>query len=92
VIAKHVFIRGRVQGVGFRVAMIDAAREAGAVGWVRNCRDAAVEAFVQGEASAVTRIVDWCSRGPRGAHVTDVEANEAPLDPALRDFVQRPST
>jgi acylphosphatase len=90
-IAKHVLIRGRVQGVGFRFALIDAAREAGIVGWVRNRYDGAVEAFLQGDASASARIVDWCRRGPPGARVTDIEVNDAPPDSALRDFVQRPS-
>jgi acylphosphatase len=90
-IAKHVLIRGRVQGVGFRFALVDAAREAGVVGWVRNRYDGAVEVFMQGDASGAARIVDWCRRGPPGARVTDIEVDDAPLDPTLRDFVQRPS-
>jgi acylphosphatase len=90
-IAKRLMIRGRVQGVGFRFAMIDVARDAGVVGWVRNRYDGAVEAFVQGDASAVDRVFDWCRRGPPGARVAEMDAGEAPVDPALRDFMQYPS-
>jgi acylphosphatase len=90
-IAKRLMIRGRVQGVGFRFAMIDVAREAGVVGWVRNRYDGVVEAFVQGDASAVDRVVDWCRRGPPGARVAEMDTSEAPVDPALRDFMQLPS-
>ena len=71
--------------------MIDAARDAGVVGWVRNRYDGAVEAFVQGDAAAVERVVDWSRRGPPGARVTEIEAADAPLEPALRDFNQRAS-
>ena len=90
-IAKGVVVRGRVQGVGFRFSMIDAARDAGVVGWVRNRDDGAVEAFVQGDAAAVERVVNWSRRGPPGARVTEIEAADAPLEPALRDFSQRSS-
>jgi acylphosphatase len=88
-IARRIVVRGRVQGVGFRFSMIDAARDAGVVGWVRNRHDGAVEAFVQGDAPAVERVVNWSRRGPPGARVTEIEASDAAPDPALRDFAQR---
>ncbi|HEY2819169.1 MAG TPA: acylphosphatase [Casimicrobiaceae bacterium] len=90
-IAKRALMRGRVQGVGFRFAMVDAARDAQVVGWVRNRRDGTVEAFVQGDAAGVERIVEWCRRGPPGARVADFEATDTPVDSTLRDFSQRPS-
>jgi acylphosphatase len=90
-VATRILIRGRVQGVGFRFAMIDAAREAGVAGWVRNRFDGAVEALVQGDSSAALRMLDWCRRGPPGARVTEVVATDVPVDPALRDFIQCPS-
>ena len=71
--------------------MIDAARDAGVVGWVRNRYDGAVEAFVQGDAEAVERVVGWSRRGPPGAHVTEIETTDSALDTGLRDFTQRTS-
>ncbi|MBP6368461.1 MAG: acylphosphatase, partial [Burkholderiales bacterium] len=47
-IARRLRAHGRVQGVGFRDALVDAAILAGVDGWVRNRRDGSVEAWVQG--------------------------------------------
>lgn len=90
-IARRVVVHGRVQGVGFRDATVQAAFELGVAGWVRNRRDGSVEAFVQGDAGAVERFVEWCRRGPPLARVTDLSASDGDLDPALREFAMRPS-
>ena len=91
-IAKRVVVRGRVQGVGFRFSVVDVARAHGLVGWVRNRHDGTVEAWLQGDATAVQRVADWCRRGPRGARVTDVDVVDATVDASLSDFVQRTTT
>lgn len=88
-IARQVVVRGRVQGVGFRYATLEVAQAAGATGWVRNRRDGAVEAFVQGDAAAVESVVAWCRRGPPAARVTDVEVAEAPADASCASFTLR---
>ena len=89
VIARRIVIRGRVQGVGFRFALVDVARENGVAGWVRNRADGAVEALVQGEPRATERVIDWCRRGPPGARVVDVDVTDGPVDRSLADFTQR---
>ncbi|MEX0753198.1 MAG: acylphosphatase [Xanthobacteraceae bacterium] len=71
---RHVTIRGRVQGVGFRAWTDYIAREVGLEGWVRNRRDGTVEAVFAGPAPAVARMVDACGRGPPGAVVEAVDA------------------
>jgi acylphosphatase len=75
--AKHLIIRGRVQGVGFRDAMRWEAERLGVTGWVRNRRDGTVEAVVAGNADAVSAIVAWAHRGPPAAKVTEVAVAEA---------------
>jgi acylphosphatase len=75
-VAKHLTISGRVQGVGYRMTMVDEARRLGVGGWVRNRRDGTVEAVVDGDSSAVAAIIAWARRGPRGAVVTDVAVGE----------------
>lgn len=68
----HVFVEGRVQGVGFRVACRARAGELGVRGWVRNLPDDRVEAAFEGPRGAVEDMVTWCRRGPRGAGVSAV--------------------
>jgi acylphosphatase len=90
-IARFVVVRGRVQGVGYRDAAVQAAFTIGVKGWVRNRRDGTVEAFVQGEPPAVDRFVAWCRKGPPLARVSDVATNEVEMDETLNDFGWRPS-
>jgi acylphosphatase len=76
----HVWIDGRVQGVGFRFATCEQAELLGLGGWVRNLGDGRVEAVFEGPAAEVARAVAWCRRGPSGAWVANVEtAPESPI-------------
>ena len=90
-IARRLVIHGDVQGVGYRYAMVEAAGALGVAGWVRNRRDGTVEAFAQGDVSAIDAIVAWCRRGPPAARVTEVEALAAPADVAVLEFTHRPT-
>lgn len=71
---RRLVIRGVVQGVGFRYAMMAQARRLGINGWVRNRRDGSVEAMIAGDASQIEAMLDWSRSGPAGAAVTDVLA------------------
>jgi acylphosphatase len=84
--AWQVIVRGRVQGVGYRYAMAEAATALGLAGWVRNRRDGTVEALVQGDADALERLVAWCRRGPPAARVTAVSTSVRERDPAIDAF------
>ncbi len=85
-IARRLVVRGRVQGVGFRYAAVEAAEREGVAGWVRNLRDGSVEALVQGDDAAVERVVAWCREGPRGANVSDVQTHAAAVSPQHSGF------
>lgn len=89
VIARRLVIRGRVQGVGYRDAMIHRAEQLGVEGWVRNLRDGSVEAHVQGRGDAVEALVRWARRGPALANVSAVVANDIALEASLQSFVAR---
>ena len=75
--ALHLMICGRVQGVGFRWSMCDAALEHGARGWVRNRRDGRVEAVVDGSPAAIEAMLRWTKHGPRPARVDGVQMRPA---------------
>jgi len=68
----RVKIEGRVQGVFFRESTRREAERLGVKGWVRNLDDGDVEALLEGEASRVEQLIQWCHRGPRAARVDRV--------------------
>jgi acylphosphatase len=87
---RHVVIRGRVQGVGYRAWVEHQARLRRLEGWVRNRRDGSVEAVFSGPAEAVTAMIAACRRGPSSARVEalrDEAGNPAMLN--LREAGER---
>jgi len=71
--AVHIRVEGRVQGVGYRAFVERGAGELGLAGWVRNRRDGAVEAVLQGPPAAVEDMLALCRQGPPAARVDRVE-------------------
>ncbi len=71
-IRAHVFVSGRVQGVGYRYSTMDEADRLGINGWVRNLSDGRVEAVFEGSRTVVEEIISWCHKGPTAAVVKDV--------------------
>ena len=73
---KRVVLHGRVQGVFFRETIRREAERAGVAGSVRNNPDGTVEAVLEGNETAVERVLAACRRGPEGADVDRVEVRE----------------
>ena len=63
-VARRFVISGRVQGVGFRWFTQETADREGVTGWVRNLPDGRVEALVEGDDEAVTRVERALRAGP----------------------------
>jgi acylphosphatase len=76
-VIRGATVRGRVQGVGFRIWTEREARLRALEGWVRNRRDGAVEAVFAGPPAAVDAMIAACRRGPPAAHVEAVDVHEA---------------
>jgi acylphosphatase len=68
-IVRHVLVKGRVQGVGFRAFVEHEALKHGIEGWVRNCRDGSVKVVLKGDESKVVEMIEVCRRGPMMARV-----------------------
>jgi acylphosphatase len=79
VVARRYFVRGRVQGVGFRYFVERAAEELGLKGYVRNADDDRVEVYAAGPASKLSQLAGLLHQGPRFADVRGVEEQEAPV-------------
>jgi acylphosphatase len=78
-VARRILVRGRVQGVGFRFFIREAAQIENLSGWVANRADGQVEVAVEGDLAAVERFERRVAAGPPGARVDDVQAStEAP--------------
>jgi acylphosphatase len=75
--ARHVSIRGRVQGVGYRAWVDDEAGRLNLEGWVRNRRDGSVEAVFSGSEDVVAAMIEACRRGPALARVDAIDERAA---------------
>src|SRR5580765_1022353 len=75
-VIRHIVVRGRVQGVGYRAFVEDEARQRGLAGWVRNRRDGSVEAVFAGPAADVEAAIEACRRGPFSARVSALDQRE----------------
>jgi acylphosphatase len=93
-IVKHVIVRGRVQGVGFRAFVEHHAQQRNIEGWVRNRRDGTVEAVFTGEQEAVEGLIRACKVGPLNAKVDALDqrdATEADVRVAVAGFTCLPT-
>ncbi|WP_454619545.1 acylphosphatase [Bradyrhizobium cenepequi] len=77
---RHVMIRGRVQGVGYRAWVEHQAHLRQLEGWVRNRRDGSVEAVFAGPEAVAAGMIAACERGPSAAQVDAVEDGAATPD------------
>lgn len=89
-IARHLIISGRVQGVGYREWLCAEAEARGLRGWVRNRFDGTVEALLAGPAESVTAVIVACHSGPRMASVQGVTQSESAV-PDSAEFRRLPS-
>ena len=71
-VARHLSINGRVQGVFFRAWAREQADALGVTGWIRNRPDGHVEAHVEGEQAAVDQMIERLHGGPPAAKVEDL--------------------
>lgn len=85
-IRRHIYISGRVQGVGFRANARDKAQILGVKGWIKNLHDGRVEAVVEGEQSSVNQMINYLKRGPSFARVENCEVKKENSKDNLHSF------
>ena len=83
--AVHIFVFGRVQGVGFRAWAASAARRVGIAGWVRNCPDDSVELVAEGECDDIRAFTELLEKGNGYSRTDTLSVNEAQVQGFL-DF------
>ena len=77
--ARRWFVRGRVQGVGYRYFAQHAATGLGLSGYARNLDDGRVEVYAVGPEAKLSELAGMLFRGPRWADVRGVDEQEAEL-------------
>jgi acylphosphatase len=87
----HIWVKGRVQGVGFRSHVQYSARQIGVSGWVRNIDYDTVEAVAEGEREKLDRFVDAVKTGPAASRVDESNVEWQNPTGEFRDFQLRRS-
>ena len=75
--ARRYFVRGRVQGVGYRYFVESAAAELKLTGYTRNLDDGRVEVYAVGPPAKLDELSGRLNKGPRFSDVRGVEEQEA---------------
>lgn len=78
---KHlnISIRGKVQGVFFRLTTKAVADQVGVRGFVVNLKDGSVYIEAEGDDFALDSLLEFCQEGPEGAIVEGLEVKEGEL-------------
>lgn len=71
IVCVHVWVKGRVQGVGFRAHVEYYAGQIGVSGWVRNVGSDTVEAAAEGTRAQIERFIEMMKTGPRMSRVDE---------------------
>ena len=67
----HIWIIGRVQGVGFRAFVLQSGPSFGITGWVRNVGYDHVETVAEGPRELLERFAQMVKTGPRSSRVDE---------------------
>ena len=70
---KRIVITGKVQGVGFRYWLYQAAKQRNIDGWVRNKISGEVEALLIGDDVEIDNLIRLCKKGPPSSKVTKIK-------------------
>jgi acylphosphatase len=90
-VRAHVWVKGRVQGVGFRAHVEYYAGRIGVTGWVRNVGWDTVEAVAEGERDKVERFIEMMKRGPSASQVDESRVEWEEATGEFREFGVRRS-
>ncbi len=92
VVRAHVWVKGRVQGVGFRAHVEYAARKIGGItGWVRNVGYDTVETIAEGKRENIERFIAMVKEGPRASRVDEAKIDLESANGEYNDFGVRRS-
>ena len=86
VIRVHMWVRGRVQNVGFRAHVEYHALEIGVLGWVRNIGPDIVETVAEGTRLQIDQFIEMVKKGPRASRIDQARVAYEPFTGQLTGF------
>ncbi len=87
--ARRYFVRGRVQGVGYRWFVQKNAAAMRMSGYVRNLDDGRVEVYAVGTPEQLNELCGLLWRGPRMSDVRGVDEQESAIESVDGFHVER---
>ena len=78
--ARRYFVRGRVQGVGFRWFVEKHANDIGLKGYTANLDDGRVEVYAVGTRQQLDQLSGYLRKGPPMSDVRGVDEQEAAME------------
>jgi acylphosphatase len=82
----HIWVSGRVQGVGFRAFVMQSGALLGLTGWVKNIGYDQVETLAEGPREALERFMEVVKTGPRASRVDEVRVEWETPDGEYQSF------
>ncbi len=85
-VAYKFIVQGRVQGVGFRWFVLNAAQELKVTGSVKNVYNGNVEIFAQSDINTIQKFKLKVKEGPALSRVDSILEIKEEFDPKLNEF------
>ena len=82
----RLFVKGKVQGVGYRAFAARIASQRGLCGGVRNLDDGRVELDVEGPKDQILILIEDAKTGPPASQVAAVDVEWSPATGRFSDF------
>jgi acylphosphatase len=90
-IRVHIWVKGRVQAVGYRAHVEYYALQIGVFGWVRNIGYDTVEAVAEGTRTQVDQFIEMVKTGPTASRVDETRVEYEPTTGRLDGFTVKHS-
>ncbi len=87
----HIWVKGRVQGVGFRSHVEYNALQIGVLGWVRNLGNDTVETVAEGTKFQIDEFIQMVKQGSRASRVDEARVEYEETTGMLEGFTVKRS-
>ena len=87
----HIWVKGRVQAVGFRAHVEYNALQIGVLGWVRNLGHDTVETIAEGTRIQIDEFIEMAKQGPSISRVDEARIEYEPATGQLDAFTVKRS-